>query len=81
MVVKKYSFFRILFQIKVGNDGENGNKIERRKDNWKRGQTAYSSVLFAGILLIARSERAVMVKEGFTPGLEEIIDPSQINIL
>jgi hypothetical protein len=34
-----------------------------------------------GILLIARSVIAVIVRDGFTPGLAEIMEPSHTNIL
>jgi hypothetical protein len=37
-------------------------------------------IYFAGIIPIALSAMAVMEREGFTPGLAEIAEPSQIYI-
>jgi hypothetical protein len=42
-------------------------------------QAAPCSAFFAGIRAIARSVIAVIVSDGFTPGLAGITEPSQIS--
>ena len=61
----------------------NGNERPRKNAaRPRRGSASAREIsgtapqLFAGMRLIARSASAVMVSDGFTPGLAETADPS-----
>ena len=82
-LIRKYKILSISLQINIEPKIFAVISVTSHLSDAKNSFIAFPGYQFAlaGILLIARSANAVIVREGFTPGLAEMVEPSQIYIL